>query len=830
MTAEPPPSCTDIRPRRAAAATASPAHARLELSQAAAQGLARISGGRVLEELVALAAASALVVGCAESITAPGIAVAGPAGPVVFGVDTTMQATLADLVRAVDAALRVAPVLANPGETLAHCLLVRVAGLGAGRAAGGVRQASIELTLSSAGPGGGRELQAEADPDRTESWFLDVLLRAVAETLAGFAQPHRLLASLIPAAPEDLSAAARFGRSGFSPELAATTLLAPVRALVRSHPENTAVVAGVDSLTYQELWRAAGGVAARLTVLGIGAGDRVALFARKTPHTVAAILGTMLAGAAYVPLDPQSPAARLAGILSDAGCGAILVTRDLAGQLPATNPAPVIDIESAVQLRGHELPGPSPEDIAYVIYTSGSTGTPKGVSVRHRAISSYVRWKLEYHQMDTETRVLQLPSLAFDSSVADLFPVLASGGRLVLVDATEVRPRQLADLVERHRITHLMAVPSMYRLVLEHLGGGSGSLRLVTVAGEALPADLVRRHHQALPGVRLVNEYGPTENSVGATAFDHAQDAGPGFPIGRPIPNTVVTVHDPAGRTMPTGYVGELWLAGHGLADGYHNRPDLSAEAFVTDPGAPGGRSYRTGDLAWWRPDGLLEFAGRVDDQVKIRGHRVELGEVRSALSRVPGVHAVGVIIAEDANGTPAVVAYLEATDVTAEVIRERAAELLPPAMIPARIQLIDVLPRLVSGKPDLQALAEMAAAQPPVTAQPPVKADLTDLETVVAGIFEESLGIGPIEADTDFFVAGGHSLLALTVLDLVEQRLGVSLDLDDFFANATVRDTAALIRQGAEATAPGEPAPDYPPVRPVDAEALRRLIDGGAR
>ncbi|MFF0162525.1 amino acid adenylation domain-containing protein [Streptomyces sp. NPDC005263] len=805
---------TTIRPRRRGAPQPARAHARLPLTAGAADGLARVSGGRPLEELVALTAASTVVVGSAEHTDEPAVAVSGPAGPVLCGVGLTALPTVAHLVRAVDAALRSASTPADVTAALGGVLLVRSARVGETPAEQAPERDTIELTLTAPAADGSRELVAEAGPERAEAWFLEILLRSVSQTLTGFTEPHGAVAELAPAAPDDIATAIGFGRRTFVPVGVTTTLTAPIEEAVRAHADRPAVVAGSDTLTYRAFWQATQAVAARLHASGIGRGDRVAVLTGKSVHAVCAITGTLLAGAAYVPLDPRSPAPRLAEILDDAACSAVLAAPELRAMLPAGLTAPVVDIGAAADSQADAtVPAttrPRPDDLAYVVYTSGSTGKPKGVEVRHRAIASYVHWKVGNHRFDADTRLLQLPSLAFDSSVADLFPVLASGGRLVLADTHKLLPRQLAELAEQHRVTHLTTVPSLYRVLLDDLAGAAGSLHAITVAGEATTADLVRRHHERLPGVRLINEYGPTESSVGATAFDHGTDAGPGLPIGHVIGNTVATVTGADGRALPVGFVGELRLAGHGLADGYRNRPELTAEAFVADSEAPGGRSYRTGDLVWWRPDGMLEFAGRADDQVKIRGHRVEPGEVESVLALLPGVSQAAVAVVPGPDGAPSLAAWLTVLDTTVEEIRAGAVAALPPAMVPSSLTLIDDLPRMVSGKIDRGALVRLAGtAVPaqryaePVTGSPagtpaPAASGGDEVTATVAAIFEEVLAAGPVGPDADFFDEGGHSLLAISVLDAIEKQLGAGVNLDDFFRTPTIREVTELVRKAA--------------------------------
>ncbi|MEU6126300.1 non-ribosomal peptide synthetase, partial [Streptomyces sp. NPDC047123] len=711
------------------------------------------------------------------------------------------------VIGAVDAELRSAPDPAAAATALTGAVLVRSARVGAAPAEPAPERDTVELTLTAPAADGGRELVADAGPERAEAWFLDILLRAVSQVLAGFGDPHGAVAALAQAAPDDVTTATAFGRRTFEPDAVSTTLTAPIEEAVRAHPDRTAVVAGPDTLTYREFWQAARAVAGRLHASGIGRGDRVAVLTGKSVHAVPAITGTLLAGAAYVPLDPRSPAPRLAEILDDAACSAVLAASEMRALLPAGLAAPVLDIRAAAETSTDagvpDTAGPLPDDLAYVVYTSGSTGRPKGVEVRHRAIASYVHWKIGNHRFDADTRLLQLPSLAFDSSVADLFPVLATGGHLILADTHSLLPRQLAELARRHRVTHLTTVPSLYRVLLDDLAGAGDALHAVTVAGEATTADLVRRHHERLPGVRLINEYGPTESSVGATAFDHGTDAGPGLPIGHVIGNTVATVTGADGRALPVGFVGELRLAGHGLADGYRNRPDLTAAAFVADAGAPGGRSYRTGDLVWWRPDGMLEFAGRADDQVKIRGHRVEPGEVESVLTLLPGVSQAAVAVVPGPDGAPSLAAWLTAPDTTVEEIRAGAAAALPPAMVPTSLTLLDDLPRMVSGKIDRGALVGLAEAAVPAqrSAEPAAGASAQaasggdEVTATVAAIFEEVLGSGPVDPDADFFDEGGHSLLAINVLDAIEKRLGAGVDLGDFFLTPTIREVAELAR-----------------------------------
>ncbi|MFF5056666.1 amino acid adenylation domain-containing protein [Micromonospora sp. NPDC000663] len=823
------PSPTRIRPRLTAPPAPGRVRSSLSLSAPAAEGLARMSSGRPGRETTVLAAATALVVAAAENTATPTVVVATAAGPVPLQVDLgASPMTVEALVDTAATTLHAAATGTVGRSAGGGHVLVRSGPADAASTAAG--SAAIEVVLTP------DRLVAEADATWVEEWFLAVLLRAVSATLAAFVERSRRLDAVPVAAEEDLERCREYGWDRFVPQPTRTTLTAAIAARVEESPERVAVVVGTETLTYAAMWGAAQRVAERLVGLGVGAGDRVAVLTGKTLPALPAILGVLLVRAAYVPLDPQSPASRLKAILADASCRAVLSADGLAeGLIGPPLEVEVLDVrrivdESEAPSSTVTTPGPVADDPAYVIYTSGSSGVPKGVQVRHGAVAGYVRWKVDYDRLDGDARVLQVPSLAFDSSVSDIFPALAAGGRIVLVDAQHLSLRRLAEVVSEEQISHMTVVPSLYRLWLDELAPVASSLRVVTVAGEATDDSLVRRHHQALPGVRLVNEYGPTENSVCATAFDQGIDSGPGCPIGRPLPNTVVAVVGWDDRARPPGFVGELRLTGHGLADGYHNRQELTRQAFVPDSAAPGGRWYRTGDLGWWRPDGTVEFAGRADDQVKIRGHRVELGEIESALTGMAGVRAAAVVAAPGQDGAPAIVAYVESAVLSVDDIHAAVADLLPPAMVPSRFELRPRLPRLVSGKLDRQALVGLSEDPAETSTVPEATADrwADEVEETVADVFGSVLGRQPTGPEDDFFVLGGHSLAAMSAIAKLEQRLLVTVDLGAFFDHPTIRAVSGLVR-AEQASRGARPAPPAP-VRPVgNSDALLRLLERGS-
>ena len=434
-------------------------------------------------------------------------------------------------------------------------------------------------------------------------------------------------------------------------------------------PDAVAVIAGERRLSYGELEARSNQLAHHLRGLGVGPETVVGLCAERSPALLVGLLGILKAGGAYLPLDPSYPAERLTFMLSDAGAAVLLGEAALIEGLAADAGAqdcrqacrqackPVrLDADWPVVAR-QPATAPAleldPRHPAYVIYTSGSTGTPKGVVVEHGQIVHSNAARAWFYGGLRQPRFLLLSSIAFDSSIAGIFFSLLDGGTLVL--PAELTAEAALAAIETKRADCFLAVPSLYGALLEHMGEAArDALRTVIVAGEACPAALVRRHGELLPGVPLVNEYGPTECSVWSSAHRcvAADGLAAGVPIGRPIDNARLYVLDGCLEVVPAGIAGELYVSGAGVARGYLGRAGLSAERFVADPhGAAGGRMYRTGDLARWRDDGVLEFLGRADAQVKLRGFRIEPGEIEAQLLRQAGV-AQAVVVAR-AGGSP---------------------------------------------------------------------------------------------------------------------------------------------------------------------------------
>ncbi|MFE4536895.1 non-ribosomal peptide synthetase [Streptomyces scopuliridis] len=575
---------------------------------------------------------------------------------------------------------------------------------------------------------------------------------------------------------------------------------AQVAALAAAEPGRVAVVCGGDQVTRGELDAWAGRIAARLAGAGIGPGDRVGVLADRSTAMVAAVLGVVRTGAAYVPVDLANPDERIAAVFADARVSVVLVTGDAARRVTSPGLSVVTVDEPSIREEGEILPPArsGPQDAAYLIYTSGSTGAPKGVVVEHSQLAASTRARRDVYP--GEPVFLLLSPLAFDSSVAGLWGTLTAGGRLVVAGPDEFRdPPALLGLVERHAVTHLLSVPSLYDALLV-AGERSGlsplaTLTTVITAGEALPEALLRRHTEAFgAGTVLVNEYGPTEATVWAT-YRRFDAAGP-VDIGGPVPGARLYVLDEAGRLVPPGVTGELHIGGAGVSRGYFDRPDATARAFTPDPFAGGhARMYRTGDLVRWTGTGTLEFLGRRDNQVKIRGHRVELGAVEAALRACTGIREA--VVVPDATGTRLTGFVVTGAPDELSAVRESLARVLPEAAVPSRLKALDAFPVTVNGKADRAALAGLLEEEGRSAGQKvPVPPD-GDAVAQVSAAWAEVLEISSVPGDVNFFDLGGHSLLMIRLQEALARHTGVQPSVVDLFRCATVTAQAELVRAG---------------------------------
>ena len=580
-------------------------------------------------------------------------------------------------------------------------------------------------------------------------------------------------------------------------------------------PEAVAVEVEGVSLSYAELNKRANQLAHLLMAHGVGPERVVALALPRSPEMVVAILAVHKAGAAYLPLDPDFPSDRLAYMLEDARPVCVITSRQVAHRLPdcGTGSRLVFDEPETIdRLMRQAIHNPgnadrtnclSPLHPAYVLYTSGSTGRPKGVMVTFGNLTNLILAMQDRFALDERDAWLSVTTISFDISVLELYLPLTSGARVVIAAKdTIMDPSALAKMIRETGTTIMQATPTLWHELAASRPDKFDGLRIIT-GGEAFPSGLKLALQEL--GCDVHNQYGPTETTIYSTAMHLGDERAGTPPIGRPIWNTRVYVLDGGLKPVPPGVVGELYIAGAGLARGYLGRPELTAERFVANPyGAPGSRMYRTGDLVRWLPDGSLEYVGRVDHQVKIRGFRIELGEIESLLSRHPAIAQVAVVVREDQPGDKRLVAYVvphaSAGIDPAELRRHVSAE-LPDYMIPSAFVQLAEMPLTPNKKIDRKALP--APDLHTVTGRGP----RTPQEEMLCDLFAEVLGLAHVGIDEDFFVLGGHSLLAGRVIARIRDVFGVELSIGSLFESPTV---AGLVKRLDHAR------DVRPPVRPV--------------
>jgi amino acid adenylation domain-containing protein len=497
-----------------------------------------------------------------------------------------------------------------------------------------------------------------------------------------------------------------------------TVLEAWERAAAR-HGDRAAVFAGGLRLSYRELGARADTVARRLLAMGVRPGDRVATLLERSADAVVAVLAIVKAGAAYLPIEPGYPRERARFMLADAEARAIVTSAALEARV-ADAPAPRLLVDAvaagspaeAVRVAAH------PDDLAYVMYTSGSTGKPKGVCVVQRAIPRLVLG-VDYATLGPDKVLLHAAPLAFDASTFELWGALLNGGAIAVHDEAVPTARGLRRTIERHGVTTAWLTAGLFNAIVDEDASALSALEELLIGGEALSVAHVRRAYAALPRTRIVNGYGPTEVTTFATCYPIPRtipEEATSIPIGAPIRNTYAYVLSESRELVPVGEVGELWLAGDGLARGYLARPELTAERFVPCPFRPGARMYRTGDLARWRDDGVLDYVGRIDDQVKIGGFRIELGEIEAALSRLDAVKSCVVVAEEATAGLRRLVAYAVPAGPERPPLHALAKALeatLPTYMVPKALVWLDALPITANGKVDRRALPAAPATRP---------------------------------------------------------------------------------------------------------------------
>jgi amino acid adenylation domain-containing protein/non-ribosomal peptide synthase protein (TIGR01720 family) len=586
-------------------------------------------------------------------------------------------------------------------------------------------------------------------------------------------------------------------RSATVPEL--------VAAQAARTPDATAVVSGSTTLTYAELDNRAGRLAAVLRDHGVGPDVPVAVALPRSADLVVALLAVLKAGGAYLPIDPQYPAARVGLLLSTADPALVLTDREAAATVAGCR-APVLHLDD------QDLDGPAPDapavrigpdHLAYVMFTSGSTGTPKGVAVTHAAVVNGVSDLRRTVGVEAGSRMLAATSVNFDVSVFEIFTALTTGASVEIV-------RDVLELAERGSWsgTTVSAVPTVFSALLDQLAEDAPDrlaldVDTVVLAGEALPGDLVRKIQGALPDVRVVNAYGQTESFYASTYTLEGQWASTGaVPVGQPLANMRAYVLGPELTPVAPGVIGELYVGGP-VARGYHGNGPATAERFVACPFGPAGaRMYRTGDLAQWDADGRLRYAGRADTQVKVNGIRVEPTEIETVLARHPAIGQAAVTVREDHTGSPRLVGYVAPADgaaasdttVSAADLRRFVAETLPDYMVPTTIMVLDRLPLTANGKVDRAALPE------PEFAGTEYRAPRNETERLLAEVYADVLGAEQVGVDDDFFTSGGDSIRSIQVVARAKTR-GVAVTTREIFEHRTVARLAELVegREGEE-------------------------------
>ncbi|MFF4426424.1 amino acid adenylation domain-containing protein [Streptomyces sp. NPDC001549] len=638
---------------------------------------------------------------------------------------------------------------------------------------------------------------------------------------------------LTPAEHEELTAGRARGPQVPYPDQA--TLHGLFEAQAARRPDRIAVTAATgETLTYAELDERANRVARALRAEGVGPDDRVAVMMERGPQLLVALLGILKSGGAYVPVDPGYPAERVRFMLQDSRAKVVIVDDDAPAGIPGDAPLrPVAGL-----LTGSGAPVEAfvtSRDLAYVIYTSGSTGQPKGVMVEHRSVVNRLAWMQRRYPLGERDVLLQKTPVSFDVSVWELFWWAVEGTTVALLPPGGHRdPREVLRAIREHQVTRVHFVPSMLGPFLDLLEESAASrrairtLQYVFCSGEALPgarvdqfnrlAEQCRRESGAENSVRLVNLYGPTEATVDVSFYDCPGDPGLSIarvPIGRPIDNTTLYVLGADDLPQPVGVVGELYIGGAGVARGYLDRPELTAEKFGDDPFVPGGRLYRSGDLARWLADGTLEYLGRIDGQVKIRGNRVETDEVAAALRAVPGVRDA-VVVGHTVSDSGTVLAgyYVADAPIDTLQLRDQLGQTLPTFMVPASFTRIDDIPLTPNGKADHDAL--------PLPYDTPQAA--TDgrprnrTEAVLAEVWARVLGWETVGVHDDYFALGGDSIRMLTVRAEAEAR-GLRFSLSDLLQNPTV---AGLATRTEPCDAPGTEAVEAPFALVADVDRSR--------
>ena len=580
---------------------------------------------------------------------------------------------------------------------------------------------------------------------------------------------------------------------------------------VALHPDSVAVLFEERQMTYRELNQRANQVANFLRKRGVGPEVLVGVCLERCPDVLVALLGIWKAGGAYVPLDPAYPMDRLSFMVTDSGAK-VLLTDSKHKQLFGSSTGEIICLDSgwsviAQENNGNPAPSATPSNLAYVMYTSGSTGTPKGVMILQSGLVNYLTWAIKTYAVKEGGSIPVHTSTSFDLTVTGLYPPLLVGGRVDILPE-DVGGQSLVKALKQGRNRSLVKItPAHLELLNQQIRPeeAAGCTNVFVIGGENLVAESLALWRKSAPATRLINEYGPTETVVGCCTYEVApgDPATGSVPIGRPVANTQLYILDRYRNPVPVGVVGELYIGGAGVARGYMNRPELNEERFIPDPfsGQLDSRLYKTGDLARYRQDGILEYFGRVDNQVKVRGYRIELGEIEATLASEPSVKSCAVLVREDEPGNKQLVGYVvprEGESPTAQELQQFIKSKLPEYMAPAQFVFLPSIPLTTNGKVDRKALPAPTYGHAAGTGSSEEKgfaAPHTETEKAIAEIWSKLMKLERIGIHDDFFDFGGHSLMAMKMVSQIEERFGVSLPLADFLEEPTIAGLAKKVQ-----------------------------------
>jgi amino acid adenylation domain-containing protein len=655
---------------------------------------------------------------------------------------------------------------------------------------------------------------------------LETLLRSV------LADPDQCLRSLTLTDPSEV----RVWTEGFNATTREyprdSTIHAVFEAEAARRPEAVALIAGERRMTYRELNERSEILASRLVEAGVEVGSKVTVCLERSPELIVALLGILKAGGAYVPLSPEYPQERLEWMLEDTQAPVLLTERSLVGRMPVTKARVLMkeegwadrDLAGGDLGRHRKVEGVGATSLAYVMYTSGSTGRPKGVMIPHRGVVRLVK-NTDYAEFGEGEVFLHFAPVSFDASTLEIWGPLLNGGQLVLMPAGAGTVEEIGEQIRTHGVTTLWLTSGLFNVMVDERVEDLRGLKQLLVGGDVLSVPHVKRAMEGLKGCRLINGYGPTENTTFTCChrIESVDVAVTSIPIGRPIANTKVYIVDERMEPVPPGVWGELYACGDGLGLGYLNQDELTAEKFVKDPFGvdAGGRLYKTGDVCRWREDGVIEFQGRKDTQVKVRGYRIELGEIEASLGGLEGVKEGVVLALGEGSDQKRLVGFVvmreeAGSGASVETVKEGLRSRLPGYMVPELLVKVEALPLSPNGKVDRKELARMGRELKAETRA--YEAPRTAMEATLAEVWREVLGIERVGRNDPFFEMGGHSLLALKLFARMDEVLGRKLPLATLFRAPTIAKMAAVIESEADSNkgwsslVPVRPEGEWPP------------------